>query len=93
MKPVFKPNPAHTRGKPGFNRAKAVEPADAAEVFETAIEGPNGKWYGRSANGEIYRFSPDNAGGAHFSGSTGGPTPLRLEDIPVEVRRALGRVR
>ena len=89
---MFKPNPAHTPGRPGFNPSKTPEPPDAASVYENAVEGPNGKWYGRAANGEYYRFSPDNVGGAHFSGSTGGKIRLRVDDIPAEIRRILGKV-
>ncbi len=25
-------------------------------------------WYGNGANGDVYRYFPDNAGGSHFSG-------------------------
>ncbi|MCK6591798.1 MAG: hypothetical protein L6Q76_29965, partial [Polyangiaceae bacterium] len=92
-KPVYKPNPAHSPGKPGFNPRKTIEPSDAASVYKSAIQGSNGKWYGRAPNGEIYRFAPDNAGGAHFNGSTGGPNGLSLDDIPIAVRRTLGRIR
>lgn len=90
-KPPYRANPAHDPGSPRFNSTKTPEPADAVSVFESAIEG-NGHYYGRGANDELYRFSSDNAGGVHFSGMTG-ESGLRLEDIPIGVRRSLGRVR
>jgi RHS repeat-associated protein len=91
-KPTFKPNPAHTPGQPGFNPGKTIEPADAAQVFENAIQGKDGHWYGRG-NGQIYRFFTDNTGGAHFSGMTGGPNGIPLDRIPIGVRREFGMVR
>jgi hypothetical protein len=36
---------------------------------------------------------PDNQGTYHFAGSTGGSNPIRLEIVPVEVRRIFGRMR
>jgi hypothetical protein len=50
-------------------------------------------WYAMSAGGEIYRYSPTNDGTVHFSGMTGGKNGIRLESIPIDVRRTLGRVR
>ena len=52
--------------------------------------GAGGNWYARGANGEIYRFSPDNVGGAHFSGMTGGEGGIPPNRIPIAVRRGLG---
>ncbi|WP_191093952.1 hypothetical protein [Nocardia colli] len=93
-KPEFRPNPAHTPGQPGFNPRKTIEPADSKDVYDKAIQGKDGKWYGVGGNGEIYRYAPDNTGGAHFNGTTApGSNTIRSEDIPIEVRRKLGKVR
>jgi len=97
-KPEFRPNPARQPGRRGFGRHKTLEPTDARRVYDNAVKGPDGVWYGRGSNGEIYRFSPDRAGGAHFSGMTGpgapgGPKGIRLDDIPIEIRRRFERVR
>jgi hypothetical protein len=96
MKPIYKANPLRDRAFPVHG--KTPEPADAQLVYRQAIEGPpvEGKppnWYGLGFNREIYRFSPANDGTAHFSGMTGGPEGLRFEDIPMQVRKALGRIR
>ena len=46
---------------------------------------------GKGSNGEIYRFSPDTRGGAHFSGMTGADgLRIRPESIPIMIRRLLG---
>jgi RHS repeat-associated protein len=91
-RPAYRPNPAHNPRSPSFNPRKTPEPPDAVTVYDSSVAGPDGVYYGRGSNGEIYRFSSDNAGGAHFSGMTG-TGGLRLEDIPIAVRRLLGRVR
>jgi hypothetical protein len=40
------------------------------------------------------RFAPDNAGGVYFSGITGeDPRVIRPEDILIDVRCALGKLR
>jgi hypothetical protein len=75
-----------------YNPKKTPEPPDATSVYAKAIDG-KGNYYGIGRNGEIYRFSSDNAGGFHFSGMTGGKEWIRMEDIPIAVRRLLGRVR
>gem|GEM_PF-5595322 len=75
-KPMYAENPAHVPGtlRPG----KTPLPDDAAEVFRNAVPDsvPNGdlqprNWYGRNAEGKIYRFSYSNDGTAHFSGIDG----------------------
>jgi filamentous hemagglutinin len=88
----FQPNPAHTPGQTGFNPAKTIEPADSAQVYENATQGKDGNWYGKGGNGQIYRYFPDNTGGAHFSGMTG-ENGIPLDRIPIGVRRFLGMVR
>ncbi|HKQ70887.1 MAG TPA: toxin TcdB middle/N-terminal domain-containing protein, partial [Polyangiaceae bacterium] len=92
-KPSFQPNPAHTPGQPGFNRGKTIEPGDSAKVYENAIQGKDGNWYGQGGNGQIYRYFPDNTGGAHFSGMTGRDKGIPLDRIPIGVRRVFGMVR
>ncbi len=90
-KPEMHPNPAHDPGSPLFNPRKTPEPGDTAAVYEQAIEGERGMWYGKSKTGDVYRYSPDNVGGVHFSGSTGGPDGIREESIPIRVRRQLAK--
>jgi len=97
-KPMYRANPAHNQRS--AHSRKTPEPADAWLVYEKALPGPPiaGKlgvnWYGLGANGQIYRFSDSSDHTAHFSGMTNyAPMPLRFEDIPIEIRRALGRLR
>lgn len=65
-------NEAHVPG-PKYNPRKEVLPADAAEVYKTAVpdaaEGAK-NWYGKNQAGVIYRFSNGSDGTAHFSGSS-----------------------
>ncbi len=94
-KPIYSANPAHQALAP--HSRKTPEPPDAEVVFRDAIAGPSdpekgSTWYGLGRNGEIYRFSPANDGTAHFSGMTG-IGGLRTEDIAIDVRRRLGKVR
>ena len=70
-KPKYIVTPAHVPGNPGFHRGKTVLPTDAEKVFKNAIPGDEfypRTWYGINEKGEIYRFSVDNNGEAHFSG-------------------------
>ena len=69
-KPQYHVNPAHVRG-PNFNPKKTPLPSDAQDVFRNAVpDSPTNprNWYGKNADGSIYRFSSANDGTAHFSG-------------------------
>ncbi|MBL8817440.1 MAG: RHS repeat-associated core domain-containing protein [Planctomyces sp.] len=71
-KPNYSVNPAHVPGT--LRHGKTPLPVDADEVFRHAVPddpvNPR-NWYGRNANGQIYRFSGGNDGTAHFSGIDG----------------------
>ncbi len=83
-KPKYEPNPAHIKGHPDFDPRKTPEPADVGDVYKNAIPGDSKNprhWYGKNANGDIYRFSYTDQGWydrnarkwtrhpvAHFSG-------------------------
>jgi hypothetical protein len=88
-KPPYRANEAHNPN----NSRKTPEPPDAQGVYDKAIRDTKGRYWGQGANGEIYRFSSDNAGGYHFSGMTGGSNGIRLSDIPIDIRRLFGRVK
>jgi hypothetical protein len=87
----------HGYGFRAAPRGKTPDPLDAKDVFLTgAIEGPpkppkDADWYGVGANDDMYRFSVGN-GQVHFNGKTGPPGTVRIrkEDIPAEVKKALG---
>ncbi|WP_266160581.1 RHS repeat-associated core domain-containing protein, partial [Dyella silvatica] len=70
-KPRYHINSAHIPGRPGFNWSKTRLPSDAESVFASAV--PNSPtnpraWFGKNADGQIYRYSIANDGTAHFSG-------------------------
>jgi len=72
-KPRYVENSAHVRG-PTLRPGKTPLPSDAQAVFENAV--PNDPvnpraWFGRNSDGQIYRYSVDNNGTAHFSGIDG----------------------
>ncbi|MCU7841781.1 MAG: hypothetical protein KZQ94_20695, partial [Candidatus Thiodiazotropha sp. (ex Troendleina suluensis)] len=97
-KPHFKPNVKHKVGgagkKPGL--PAGLEPDDSYYAFQKlAVKSAvNDRWYAKSSDGKsIYRYFESN-GVAHWSGSTGDKAAkLRLQDIPIEVRRAFGIVK
>ena len=80
IRPDYRPNPAHDPTSSLYDPRKTPEPPDARAVYQNAIRTDFGTWFGLGAEG-WYRFSGDNAGGAHFSGI--------IDDnrVPVEVRR------
>ena len=84
IKPSYKANPAHDPKSPLFNPRKTPEPLDAVQAYENAVRADMGTWYGKGANGEVYRYFSDNAGGVHFSGI------VSKESAPIEVLRQLG---
>ncbi len=75
-------NPKHHAG------SQSPEPRNAQELFDRAIEDRNGVRWARDADGTIHRFSAPSNGESHWNGSTAGARPIRMEDIPIEVRRA-----
>ena len=72
-KPRYHVNEAHRPGT-RFVRGKTPLPDDAEDVFLRAVPddpiSPR-NWYGKNADGQIYRFSGANDGTAHFSGIEG----------------------
>lgn len=58
---------------PRLHPNKEILPDDAADVYMTAVpDAADGarNWYGKNADGIIYRFSNAGDGTAHFSGSS-----------------------
>ncbi|MBB3834027.1 hypothetical protein FHR55_002249 [Xanthomonas arboricola] len=69
-KPPYLSNPAHDPKNPLFNPNKTPEPKDAADAYNKGVvRGGIGTWYGKGADGQIYRYFSDNAGSVHFSGT------------------------
>jgi uncharacterized protein RhaS with RHS repeats len=85
IRPPYLPNPAHNPRTPSFNPRKTPEPKDACSVYENSVTGDIGVWYGKNADGQIYRYFFDNAGSAHFSGII--PYP----NVPNSILKELGQ--
>jgi hypothetical protein len=65
-------------------------PADAEDVYKNAVpdSAENAKnWYGKNADGTIYRYSNANDGTAHFSGSSASKDGIR--NMPPYARQRL----
>lgn len=100
-KPTYTVNPAHELGS-SFNSAKSVLPSDAATAFKSAIgdksrlvRSPSGgvqaeTWWAPSTDGkDIYRYSVDHNGNAHYNGRFNDPggKNLRWDDVDGVTRR------
>ncbi|MFY2567456.1 hypothetical protein [Achromobacter ruhlandii] len=69
IRPPYQANEAHNKWSSYYNPAKTPEPADAQSAYEAgAVRGGMGTWYAQGRNG-YYRYSSDNAGTVHFSGT------------------------
>jgi hypothetical protein len=77
IKPPYADNPAHDSYSSTYNPRKSPLPFDAEEVYQTAVRGGFGEWYGKGVGG-YYRYSSDNVGHEHFSGV------LPESDVPLD---------
>lgn len=84
VRPPYQSNPAHNPKSPLYNSRKTPEPADAEAVYQIAVRGSMGTWYGKCETGKIYRYSSDNAGTVHFSGI------MERARVPKDVLKQLG---
>lgn len=84
IKPSYRQNPAHDPKSPRFNPRKTPEPSDAEAVYQTAVRGGMGTWYGKCSDGKVYRYFSDNAGSAHFSGI------VPQSQVPKDILKQLG---
>ncbi|SCZ74298.1 Large exoprotein involved in heme utilization or adhesion, partial [Photorhabdus luminescens] len=65
-------NSKHTPGAQGFRPNAGIEPRDSLSIFEGSVSIDSDKHrYAKDTNGHIHRFSPNNTGVYHWSGSTG----------------------
>lgn len=86
-KPKYHVNPQHVPGR-GLKPGKTPLPKDAESVFKNAV--PNDPknptaWFGKNADGQIYRFSAGNDRTAHFSGIHGvGDSTRNLTDYAIQ---------
>ncbi len=82
-KPKLVSNPKH---HPNSN---SPEPPNARELYDKAIQDGQGRWWAKDADGTIHRFSAESNGETHWNGSTAGSNPIRMDNIPSEIRSAL----
>jgi hypothetical protein len=69
--------------------SSSPEPKNVQELYDKAIKDSNGRWWAKDADGVIHRFSRPSNGETHWNGSTVGADPIRMNDIPNEIRNAL----
>jgi RHS repeat-associated protein len=65
------------------------EPRNAQELFDKSIADKSGVRWAKDSDGTIHRFSAPSNGESHWNGSTAGANPIRENNIPIEIRRAL----
>jgi RHS repeat-associated protein len=82
-KPKRVSNPKH------HPNSESPEPKNVQELFDKSIADGSGVRWAKDSDGTIHRFSAPSNGESHWNGSTGGSKPIRQEDIPIEIRRAL----
>jgi len=74
-------NPKHHRN------SNSPEPENVDDLFDKSIADREGRRWAQDEDGVIHRFSKPSNGETHWNGSTAGEDPIRMENIPIEVRR------
>ncbi len=69
--------------------SKSPEPTNVEELFAQSIADSRGRRWVKDLKGVIHRFAAPRNGRTHWNGSTAGPNPIRMETIPIEIRRFL----
>lgn len=91
-KPPYTNPGHHDPSSPNFRGRGSTTtplPKDAAKVYEKAVPDKDGRnWYGRGADGDVYRYAPNggNDPGVHWNGRENSPRGL---EVPPEVRDRL----
>jgi RHS repeat-associated protein len=87
-KPKFEPNKnKHHQNAKG---KASAEPTNSEDLYKNATKSKNGTWWAKDSDGVLHRFSSDNAGGAHWSGSTAGENGIQSQNIPGDIKNAFG---
>jgi hypothetical protein len=76
-------NPKHHPG------SVSPEPANVDALYRQSVWDENGVGWARDADGVIHRFSAPRNGEVHWNGSTSGVDPIRGNEIPNEILKAL----
>jgi hypothetical protein len=66
------------------------EPTNVQELYDESIVDNNGVRWAKDAEGNLHRFSKPSNGETHWNGSTVGDKPIRTQDIPNYIKKALG---
>lgn len=77
-------NPKH------HQNAESPEPKNADELYRNSIVDRNGVRWAKDSDGVIHRFSKPSNGESHWNGSTVGRDPIKQQNIPNEIKKALG---
>jgi RHS repeat-associated protein len=82
--------PATLETNPKHNmNSVSPEPPNVRELYQNSIPDKSGVRWAKDTDGTIHRFSAPSNGRSHWNGSTAGPTPIRRDNIPIQIRRAL----
>jgi hypothetical protein len=81
--PTRETNPKH------HPNSESPEPTNVEELFSQSIADSRGRRWVKDLKGVIHRFAAPRNGRTHWNGSTAGPNPIRMETIPIEIRRLL----
>jgi hypothetical protein len=80
-KPKRVTNPKHHPG------SESPEPSNVQELFDKSVPDKTGVRWAQDTDGTIHRFSKPSNGESHWNGSTSGVDPIKLENIPIDIRR------
>jgi hypothetical protein len=81
-----------TNSKHNIN-SSSPEPSNVDDLYKNSIQDKSGVRWAKDENGIIHRFSKVSNGQTHWNGSTSGNHPIRMDDIPIDIRREFGVVR
>jgi hypothetical protein len=70
--------------------SSSPEPKNAQELFDRSIVDKNGVRWAKGSDGTIHRFSKPSNGESHWNGSTAGKDPIKPQNIPNDIKKALG---
>jgi RHS repeat-associated protein len=76
-------NPKHNQN------SASPEPQNAQELFKNSVVDKNNVRWAKDADGTIHRFSKPSNGESHWNGSTAGPKPIKMNNIPNDILKVL----
>ncbi len=70
--------------------SKSPEPKNVKELYEKSIPDKTNVRWAKDLDGTVHRFSRPSNGETHWNGSTTGTDPIKNQNIPQEIKNALG---